>query len=142
MHLQVYADGELVGGCDIILELAAAGELKDACGAGEGKVASTINDRIKSMLAAQDVILFMKGNRDEPRCGFSAKVVSALNATGVEYATFDILQDEPIRQGLKEYSNWPTYPQVCLIRLIRNVRLIRIHSYITSPSSWEGATSC
>jgi Grx4 family monothiol glutaredoxin len=108
---QVYVDGELVGGCDIILELAEAGELKEACSSKESKVQNAINDRIKSMLAAQDVILFMKGTRTEPRCGFSAKVVQALDAIGVEYATFDILQDEPIRQGLKEYSQWPTYPQ-------------------------------
>jgi Grx4 family monothiol glutaredoxin len=108
---QVYVDGELVGGCDIILELAEAGELKEACSSKESKVQNAINDRIKSMLAAQDVILFMKGTRTEPRCGFSAKVVQALDAIGVEYETFDILQDEPIRQGLKEYSQWPTYPQ-------------------------------
>lgn len=109
---QLYVDGELLGGCDIILEMAASGELKDACSAGDGKVKNAINERIKGMLAAQDVILFMKGSRSEPRCGFSAKVVRALDETGVEYATFDILGDEPIRQGLKEYSNWPTYPQL------------------------------
>jgi Grx4 family monothiol glutaredoxin len=58
------------------------------------------------------VVLFMKGDRDEPRCGFSRKVVEALNDTGVEYSTFDILQDEEVRQGLKTFSNWPTYPQL------------------------------
>ena len=71
-----------------------------------------LNDRIKSMLAAQDVILFMKGTRTEPRCGFSSKVVAALDATGVAYETFNILEDEAIRQGLKAYSDWPTYPQL------------------------------
>ena len=54
----------------------------------------------------------MKGDRGEPRCGFSRKVVEALNGTGVEYSTFDILQDEDVRQGLKTFSNWPTYPQL------------------------------
>jgi len=109
---QLYVDGEFVGGCDIVLEMAEAGELADACAAGDGKVKNAINERIKGMLAAQDVILFMKGTRSAPRCGFSAKVVKALDDVGVEYSTFDILSDEPIRQGLKEYSNWPTYPQL------------------------------
>lgn len=111
---QLYVDGELVGGADIVLEMAQSGELKEACAAasGEGKVKAALNERIKRMLAAQDVILFMKGSRTAPRCGFSAKVVAALDKTGVEYTTFDILGDEPIRQGLKEYSNWPTYPQL------------------------------
>ena len=111
---QLYVDGELLGGCDIILEMAESGELAEACSeaSGDGKVKKALNERIKRMLDAQDVILFMKGDRNVPRCGFSGKVVKALDATGVEYATFDILGDEPIRQGLKEYSNWPTYPQL------------------------------
>ena len=109
---QLYVDGEFVGGCDIVLEMAEAGELAVACAAGDGKVKNAINERIKGMLTAQDVLLFMKGTRSAPRCGFSAKVVKALDDVGVEYATFDILSDEPIRQGLKEYSNWPTYPQL------------------------------
>ena len=58
---QLYVDGEFVGGCDIVLEMAEAGELADACAAGDGKVKNAINERIKGMLAAQDVILFMKG---------------------------------------------------------------------------------
>ena len=108
----LFVDGEFVGGCDIVLEMAEAGELAEACAASNGKVKNALDERIKSMLGAQDVILFMKGSREAPRCGFSAKVVSALNATGVDYETFDILGDEPIRQGLKAYSNWPTYPQL------------------------------
>jgi len=60
----------------------------------------------------QPVMLFMKGSPDTPRCGFSRKVVEALNSTGVPYGTFDILTDEGVRQGLKQLSNWPTYPQV------------------------------
>jgi hypothetical protein len=57
-------------------------------------------------------MLFMKGNPDTPRCGFSRKVVDALNSTGISYGTFDILGDEFVRQGLKQLSSWPTYPQV------------------------------
>ena len=58
------------------------------------------------------MVLFMKGDREEPRCGFSRKVVDAIQNTGVAIETFDILSDEDVRQGLKEYSNWPTYPQL------------------------------
>jgi monothiol glutaredoxin len=54
----------------------------------------------------------MKGNANAPQCGFSARVVEVLNHQGVDFKTFDILSDGEIRQGLKEYSNWPTYPQL------------------------------
>lgn len=54
----------------------------------------------------------MQGNPDAPRCGFSQKVVSALRSIEVPFNTFDILSDEEVRQGLKEYSQWPTYPQL------------------------------
>ncbi|KAJ8985331.1 hypothetical protein NQ317_008361 [Molorchus minor] len=57
-------------------------------------------------------MLFMKGNREQPRCGFSKQIIEILNNTGVKYETYDILCDEEIRQGLKTYSDWPTYPQL------------------------------
>ena len=57
-------------------------------------------------------MIFMKGNRNEPRCGFSRTLIGILNETGLSYETFDILSDEEVRQGLKKFSNWPTYPQV------------------------------
>lgn len=57
-------------------------------------------------------MVFMKGNREAPRCGFSKTLVQIMNDTKVDYETFDILQDEEVRQGLKTYSDWPTYPQV------------------------------
>jgi len=57
-------------------------------------------------------MLFMKGDKYMPRCGFSAKVLEILNFHGAKYTTFDILADEEVRQGLKEFSNWPTYPQL------------------------------
>merc|ERR1719243_554070 len=57
-------------------------------------------------------MIFMKGNRNEPRCGFSRQLMEILLETGVEFSTFDIFSDEDIRQGLKKFSNWPTYPQV------------------------------
>lgn len=55
---------------------------------------------------------WLQGNPDAPRCGFSQKVVTALRSIGVSFDTFDILTDEEVRQGLKEYSQWPTYPQL------------------------------
>tara|TARA_A100001015_G_scaffold16268_1_gene19037 strand:- start:329 stop:643 length:315 start_codon:yes stop_codon:yes gene_type:complete len=58
------------------------------------------------------VILFMKGNKMAPQCGFSAQVVHILNQTGVEFETRDVLQDELLRQGIKEFSDWPTIPQL------------------------------
>lgn len=57
-------------------------------------------------------MLFMKGNKEAARCGFSRQTLEILNGAGVDYDTFDILQDEEVRQGLKTYSNWPTYPQL------------------------------
>ena len=58
------------------------------------------------------VILFMKGNKMAPQCGFSAQVVQILLKSGVEFETRDVLQDESLRQGIKEFSDWPTIPQL------------------------------
>lgn len=57
-------------------------------------------------------MLFMKGTPDKPRCGFSTKVVNALREEGIDFGSFNILEDEEVRQGLKTYSNWPTFPQL------------------------------
>lgn len=57
-------------------------------------------------------MVFMKGSPEAPRCGFSRKVTEALSSEGISYGSFDILSDESVRQGLKQLSNWPTYPQV------------------------------
>lgn len=72
----------------------------------------TIEERIKKILASDDIVLFMKGNENFPQCGFSANTVAILKHLNKTFTTFDILQDMDIRQGLKEYSNWPTYPQL------------------------------
>lgn len=57
-------------------------------------------------------MLFMKGSPSQPKCGFSKKIVALLDEDKVKYSTFDILGDEDVRQGLKVYSNWPTFPQL------------------------------
>jgi len=66
----------------------------------------------KALINRAPLLIFMKGNRDEPRCGFSRTIIGILNETELTYDTFDILSDEEVRQGLKKFSNWPTYPQV------------------------------
>lgn len=68
--------------------------------------------RIADIVAADDIVLFMKGSPKAPQCGFSAGVVQVLDALGVPYASVDVLQDEEIREGIKTYSDWPTIPQL------------------------------
>ena len=68
--------------------------------------------RIDALLAAHPVVLFMKGDRSAPRCGFSATAIGTLESLGVDYTTVDVLADEAIRQGIKDYGNWPTIPQL------------------------------
>ncbi|MFB2881548.1 Grx4 family monothiol glutaredoxin [Floridanema aerugineum] len=71
-----------------------------------------LKDRIDKLVKDNKVLVFMKGNKLMPQCGFSNNVVQILNTLGVPYQTVDVLADPEIRQGIKEYSNWPTIPQV------------------------------
>ena len=71
-----------------------------------------VNDRIRQQLDEHTVLLYMKGTPDFPQCGFSGQAVAALKQIGKPFAYFNIFEDEEIRQGLKEYSNWPTFPQL------------------------------
>jgi monothiol glutaredoxin len=71
-----------------------------------------LTQRIESLIRSHRVMLFMKGNKMFPQCGFSAHVLQLLKDAGVEFGTHNILADPEVRQGLKEYSNWPTYPQL------------------------------
>ena len=68
--------------------------------------------RLEALIKRAPVMLFMKGTADAPKCGFSNKMVDLLREAGAAFGTFDILTDEEVRQGLKAYSNWPTYPQL------------------------------
>ncbi|XP_028917204.1 glutaredoxin-3 [Ornithorhynchus anatinus] len=104
---QLYVAGELVGGLDIVKELEASQELETIC----PKVPS-LEKRLQELTNKASVMLFMKGNKQMAKCGFSKQILEILNDSGVEYETFDILEDEEVRQGLKTYSNWPTYPQL------------------------------
>ncbi len=71
-----------------------------------------VNERIKKQLESYPVLLYMKGTPDFPQCGFSAKTVSVLRAAGAKFAYINIFEDPEVREGLKAYSNWPTFPQL------------------------------
>lgn len=71
-----------------------------------------IKERIENFIQQNKIMVFMKGSKLMPMCGFSNNVVQILNSLGVPFETFDILEDQDMRQGIKDYSNWPTIPQV------------------------------
>jgi monothiol glutaredoxin len=72
----------------------------------------TMKNRIQQEITQHPVMLYMKGTPEAPQCGFSAKVVEILQSQGVPFGSKDILADENLRQGIKEFSNWPTIPQL------------------------------
>jgi monothiol glutaredoxin len=76
---------------------------------------TNIRQRIEQIVKGHDIVLFMKGTAQFPMCGFSGRAIQTLKAAGLELkqlATVNVLEDEGIRQGIKEYSNWPTVPQL------------------------------
>ena len=77
--------------------------------AGQG---GDIQSRIRHDVESNDILIYMKGTADFPQCGFSAATIEIFNALGAPYATRDVLADPQLRQGIKEFSNWPTIPQV------------------------------
>lgn len=125
---QLYVQGKLLGGADIVAEMEEENELATLATAlppvppsnaaapapAAGPVSQeSLDDRIKGLIASSRVMVFMKGTPDEPRCGFSRKMVALLRDNGcAEFGTFDILTDNAVRQGIKTYSNWPTFPQL------------------------------
>jgi monothiol glutaredoxin len=72
----------------------------------------TTHDRIKSEIESNDIVLFMKGTPQFPMCGFSGKVVQILDYVGAPFKSVNVLEDDGLRQGIKEFSNWPTIPQL------------------------------
>jgi Grx4 family monothiol glutaredoxin len=109
---QFYVKGELVGGLDIIKELAQEGDLATQLDIDTStiKEVESLEDRIKKLIHQNRIMLFMKGIPSAPQCGFSRQIVQLLG--NVPFDSFNILQDEEVRQGLKEFSDWPTYPQL------------------------------
>lgn len=73
---------------------------------------SDASSTIQSTVDANDVVLFMKGTSTMPQCGFSSRVAGVLNFMGVTYKDVNVLEDEAIRQGIKDFSDWPTIPQL------------------------------
>ena len=71
-----------------------------------------VRDRIEEVVKNNDVVLFMKGTPLFPQCGFSCRAIAILDHLGVKYETVDVLQDPEIRAGIKDYSDWPTVPQL------------------------------
>ncbi len=70
------------------------------------------NTQIKETITANDVVLFMKGTKEMPQCGFSSRVAGVLNYMGVDFSDVNVLADDSIRQGIKDFSDWPTIPQL------------------------------
>jgi len=87
---------------------------KDATLLDATKTKESLEDRLKKLVNQASCMLFMKGNPANPRCGFSRTIVSILDGYKTDYKSFDILQDNDVREGLKKFSNWPTYPQLYL----------------------------
>lgn len=71
-----------------------------------------VKNRIEQVLNSNRIVLFMKGDKSFPQCGFSARAVAILKELGVDFEAVNVLEDEDIRQGIKEYGNWPTIPQL------------------------------
>jgi len=110
---QLYVDGQFVGGSDIMMEMYESGELESLVRqAPQEEAVDPTAARIRELLAQHRVFLFMKGTPDFPQCGFSMRAASILNALEVPYGSFDVLSDPEIRQGIKEFANWPTIPQL------------------------------
>jgi len=119
---QLYVNGDLIGGFDIMQEMHASGDLASTlaeatsvASTANGEAAGgseTIDERLTRLVNSAPIVLFMKGSPSEPRCGFSSRVVQALDAVDATFGHFDILSDEVVRQELKRFSNWPTYPQL------------------------------
>ena len=79
---------------------------------GDFKMADDILSKIGSEVKKNKIMIYMKGNKHEPQCGFSAAVVDVFNSLGVSFQTRDLLSDNELREGIKKYTNWPTIPQI------------------------------
>ncbi len=72
----------------------------------------TVQERIRDTISNHDIVLFMKGTPEFPQCGFSGQAVQVLNACGAKFTSVDVLSDPEVREGIKQFSNWPTIPQL------------------------------
>ena len=76
--------------------------------------AGDVSERIRNDIESNDILIYMKGTPEMPQCGFSARVIEVFNELGVKYNTRNVLADPAVRQGIKDFSNWPTVPQIYL----------------------------
>lgn len=104
---QLYVEGDLVGGLDVMKELHENAELLELF-----ENADKLKTKIKYTIKKSKVLLCMKGSPAEPKCGFSRQMVALLQEAGLDFGHFDILEDQQVREELKKFSNWPTYPQL------------------------------
>jgi Grx4 family monothiol glutaredoxin len=98
---QVYVRGELIGGVDVVEQMI-----------NQGEFAELINKDLAELIRSHPIMLFMKGSPQEPQCGFSERMVLLLQKYGAQFGSFDILRSQSVRERLKVYSHWPTYPQL------------------------------
>ena len=73
---------------------------------------NNVSEKIQGLIDANDVFLFMKGSPEEPMCGFSGQVIFVLNQYNTNFSSFNVLEDYEVREGIKDFSNWPTIPQL------------------------------
>uniref|UniRef100_K3W8G0 Glutaredoxin n=1 Tax=Globisporangium ultimum (strain ATCC 200006 / CBS 805.95 / DAOM BR144) TaxID=431595 RepID=K3W8G0_GLOUD len=111
---QLYVNGALIGGLDILKEMKSEGSIVEELGLKKNveEAEAAFNESLRALVNSAPVLLFMKGTPQEPKCGFSKKTVKLLRDHQIAFSSFDILSDDQVRQGLKKFSNWPTYPQL------------------------------
>ncbi|KAF9166487.1 Glutaredoxin 3 [Actinomortierella ambigua] len=137
---QVYVKGEFVGGLDVVKELVETGEFQAMVPAEKD-----LKTRMDELIHKAPLMIFIKGSPETPRCGFSKKLVALLADQSVTYDSFDILEDDDIRQGLKSHVEWPTYPMVffkgellggldILTEMIENGEFAQVVSEVKVPS--------
>tara|TARA_Y100001935_G_C17302398_1_gene510090 strand:- start:158 stop:463 length:306 start_codon:yes stop_codon:yes gene_type:complete len=90
-----------------------------------------LKKKIEDIIAQDKVVLFMKGTPQFPQCGFSARAVAILNELGASFASFNVFDDENVRQGIKEFSNWPTIPQLYIDKKLIGGSDIMLEMYET-----------
>lgn len=123
---QLYINGKLIGGVDVVRDMIEEGEFEPLIPPQCKKQEESLNDRLKRLIASKPAMLFMKGSPDDPKCGFSEQIVALLNEQGLEFGYFDILTDKTVREGLKKYSDWHTYPQLYIKgKLIGGVDVVK-----------------
>ena len=134
---QLYINREFIGGLDIAKELDASGDLAKMLPKREADTVATgqssLATRLTGLINKSRVMLFMKGTPSVPECGFSRQIVDLLDKMNAKFESFNILEDDEVRQGLKSFSSWPTYPQLYVNgELIGGLDIVKVclHSYI------------